>query len=57
MDINRNAPATAATESLIHAPLDLVWSVLTDIAGWSRWNPDVAHARLQGPLASGNEFR
>ena len=57
MDINRNAPAVAAAESLIHAPLDLVWSVQTDIAGWSRWNPAVTRAELQGPFAPGTAFR
>ena len=57
MDINRNAPAVASAEVLIHAPLDLVWSVQTDVDSWSRWNPAVARAELQGPFAPGTRFR
>lgn len=37
MDINRDAPAVASTEAFIRAPLDVVWSLLTNIAEWNRW--------------------
>jgi len=57
VDINRDAPAIASAEAFIGAPLDVVWSVLTNIAEWSRWNPDVSRVELRGPLAPGTEFR
>lgn len=57
MDINRDAPASASIEALIRAPLGLVWSVLTNIGEWNRWNPDVASVDLRGPLAPGTQFR
>lgn len=57
MDINRDAPATASAETTIHARLDLVWSVQTDVDHWSRWNPVVTRAELRGPLAPGTTFR
>jgi hypothetical protein len=41
MDINRNAPAVASAETLIQAPLDVVWAVLSTLTDWSTWNPDV----------------
>jgi uncharacterized protein YndB with AHSA1/START domain len=57
MDINRKAPAVASSEGLIRAPLDLVWSVHTNIAEWSRWNPDVQYVSIEGPIQPGTEFR
>jgi hypothetical protein len=57
MDVNRDAPAVASAQALIHAPLDLVWSVQTNIGEWSRWNPEVRRVDVCGPLAPGTEFR
>jgi hypothetical protein len=56
LDINRRAPAIAAAEVLILAPLDIVWSVLTKIDEWSRWNPNVSRVDLRGPLGAGTAF-
>jgi hypothetical protein len=53
LDINRKAPATASAEAVILAPLNIAWSVLTRIDGWSRWNPDVLRVELHGPLIPG----
>jgi len=53
VDINRDAPATASAEAFIRAPLNGVWSILTNIGEWNRWNPDVRYVDLCGPLASG----
>jgi hypothetical protein len=57
LNIDRKAPAIASAEGLIRAPLDVVWSTLTNIAEWSRWNPDVSRVELRGALAPGTEFR
>ena len=57
MDINRDAPAIAVAEACIAAPLDVVWSVQTNIAEWTQWNPEVRFVDLRGPLAPGTEFR
>jgi len=57
MDINRKAPANASAEALIRAPLDVVWSVQTNLTEWSLWNPDVEYVDMDGPLAPGTEFR
>jgi len=56
LDINRKAPATASTEAVILAPLNVVWSILTRIDGWSRWNPNVSRVELRRPLMPGTKL-
>jgi uncharacterized protein YndB with AHSA1/START domain len=57
MEINVGAPAVAHGEIEVAASPKIVWSVLTDIANWPSWNPDVKAASLEGPLAAGTQFR
>jgi uncharacterized protein YndB with AHSA1/START domain len=35
------------------ASRERVWALWTDISGWPSWNPGVARAELDGPLAEG----
>ena len=57
MDIDRNAPATAEGELQIDADPPTVYAVISDIAQWPAWNPDVTSVTLQGPLQPGTVFR
>lgn len=57
MDINPSAPATASAEALIHAPVDLVWSILTGFAAWPQWNPAVTRMQVNEPVKPGTTFR
>jgi hypothetical protein len=57
MEINRQAPACAAAQTYIEAPVALVWSIQTDLEGWPDWNPDVGSMDLRGPISPGTEFR
>lgn len=57
MEINTGAPAVARGEIDVAASPEIVWRVLTDVASWPRWNPDVKSASLEGPLAAGTQFR
>lgn len=57
MNINENAPASAAAEAFLDAPPQVVWEVQTDLIGWPEWNPDVAWIDLRGPVAPGTKFR
>jgi uncharacterized protein YndB with AHSA1/START domain len=57
MDINASAPAVARGEIEVAAAPEIVWRVLTDIANWPSWNPDVKSATLEGLLAAGTQFR
>jgi len=57
MDINTAAPVITRDEILIHAPIETVWDIQTDVAAWPSWQPDVDGAQADGPLAVGSVFR
>jgi uncharacterized protein YndB with AHSA1/START domain len=57
MDINADAPVITRDEILIHAPIQIVWDLQTDVPGWPSWQPDVDGAVADGPLAPGSVFR
>jgi hypothetical protein len=44
-------------EILIHAPMEIIWDIQTDVARWPSWQPDVDGAQAEGPLAVGSMFR
>ena len=57
MNIDQKAALRAKKEIVIDAPAGKVWSLLTGIDDWSRWQPDVTSARLDGKLSVGTEFK
>jgi uncharacterized protein YndB with AHSA1/START domain len=57
MEIDREAPATAAGEIQIAAPPEVVWDVIAGLANWPRWNSDVRSITVQGAVQPGTEFR
>lgn len=57
MQIDQDAPLCARNETMIQAPPDEVWSVLTDIEHWPEWQAGVSTAALEGELAAGATFR
>ena len=56
MKIDYNAPLYAEKDILISAPLEKVWSEITDIDHWTKWQPDVTSSRLDGTLERGTMF-
>lgn len=56
MKIDYNAPLVAEQNILISAPLEKVWSAITQIDQWSKWQSDVTSAKLDGALAVGTMF-
>jgi uncharacterized protein YndB with AHSA1/START domain len=56
MEIDRAAPAIAASETEVAAAPEVVWGALTDFEGWPRWNPDVKTLSIEGPVAAGTTF-
>lgn len=42
MDINNAAPVITRDEILIHARVDIIWRIQTDVSAWPSWQPDVA---------------
>lgn len=57
MNIDTNAPVFARKEIAIHAPVEKVWELQTDIENWKRWQPDITSAKLEGALEAGTIFR
>jgi uncharacterized protein YndB with AHSA1/START domain len=55
--INLTAPVVGTSETEIAASRNVVWDVLTGIAQWPSWNPDVKAVAMQSPLSEGSEFR
>ncbi|MGW0863274.1 SRPBCC family protein [Streptomyces sp. NPDC002611] len=54
--IDETAPVIADHTIRIAAPLDRIWELHTEIGSWPAWQPDIAEARLDGPLAPGSTF-
>ena len=57
MDINAAAPVVTRDEIFIHAPIETIWGIQTDVASWPSWQPDVDSAQADGPLTVGSVFR
>ncbi|MGW6128732.1 SRPBCC family protein [Cellulomonas sp. NPDC055163] len=55
--VDETAPVVVRREARIEAPIDLVWRLHTDVAGWPAWQTDIATAQLDGPLVPGATFR
>jgi uncharacterized protein YndB with AHSA1/START domain len=56
-DINHDAPAVAERETIVDAPQEAVWELLTDIDAWPEWQKSVAWTNPEGPLQPGTAFR
>ncbi len=57
MEINQSAPLKAKKEIIIAVPIEKVWSILTTIEDWPRWQPDVTSSRIEGELTDGTIFK
>jgi hypothetical protein len=57
LDVDRDAPVVASAEIEILAPPESVFAVISDIAAWPRWNPDVRAAAIEGPFDRGSRFQ
>lgn len=57
MQVNQSAPVFVSDEIGIAAPPEVVWRVLSDLASWPAWNPDVKSMTVEGPLVEGTTFR
>lgn len=55
--IDESATVVVRREVRIEAPIDLVWRLHTDVAGWPAWQTDVDSAQIDGPLVPGATFR
>jgi len=55
--IDSSAPVRGSARTRIDASAERIWSLITDIARWPAWNPDISSAALDGDLAEGAVFR
>ncbi|MFD9541936.1 SRPBCC family protein [Streptomyces sp. NPDC060022] len=56
MDIDRTAPVVVELRETVHAPLETIWQLHTDVASWPLWNTGIDTAVLRQPLAPGACF-
>ncbi|MGB8958257.1 MAG: SRPBCC family protein, partial [Candidatus Aminicenantales bacterium] len=54
--IDVEAPAIAEAEAFIQAPIETVWSILSDFQNWPAWNKSVLKMRVDGPVMTGTTF-
>lgn len=54
--IRENAPVKVSLEIAVHAPIEKVWLLLTDVRGWPKWQTDISTAEMTGPLQAGTAF-
>lgn len=57
MHIDRNAPLAAKKETVITAPIEHVWKLLSDIEEWPTWQKEIYSTELQGTLSKGTVFK
>lgn len=57
MKIDQNAPLHARKDILIHAPIEQVWALHTNLQRWPDWQPDVATISVEGDVVGGTIFR
>lgn len=50
MQINSEAPVQAHDSTIIHAPIEKVWAIQTNLDNWPSWQPDIQDVRLEGDL-------
>jgi uncharacterized protein YndB with AHSA1/START domain len=55
-EIRENVPIRASLEGTIHAPVEKVWLLLTDVTNWPKWQPDISVTKMAGPLEDGTAF-
>ena len=57
--IDETAPVITRDSIVIHASLETVWRVHTDLLSWPEWQPGVGSMDLltEGPLRPGSSFR
>ncbi len=56
--IDEKAPVISRDDIVIHAPLDRVWRIQTDVEDWPAWQPGVSSSVRQapGPLRPGSSW-
>lgn len=56
LEINEKAPVVAKQQIGINAPVETVWTILTSINDWPKWQSAITRAQLKGSVEEGTEF-
>lgn len=56
MKIDDFAVLKTYKEIEIHASIDVVWNIQTNINAWANWQPDISEAKLSGSVEQGANF-
>lgn len=56
-EIDGKAPVVVHCDLVIEAPLWRVWQLLTEVASWPDWHPDITATAADGPLRTDGVFR
>lgn len=54
--IQDSAPIKTSLDTVIQAPPEKVWGILTDVNDWPKWQSSISEARINGPLQAGTSF-
>jgi hypothetical protein len=54
--IQTDAPIQASVDVVIGASPEKVWTVLTAVNDWPKWQPKISHAQMAGPVERGTPF-
>ncbi|USN96547.1 MAG: SRPBCC family protein [Candidatus Nomurabacteria bacterium] len=57
MELPENAPVRRRQSIEVYASVHLVWSLMSEIEQWPKWNTDIKSARLLGNLRPGTTFK
>lgn len=55
--INENASIRDQHSTIINAPIEKVWAILSDLENWPNWNSDVKKIELSGKVEEGAKFQ
>lgn len=55
--INENASIRDQHSTIINAPIEKVWAILSDLENWPNWNSDVKKMELSGKVEEGTKFQ
>ncbi len=54
--INEDANVKDQHSIIINAPVDTVWSILSNMESWPQWNDKIKNVQVEGEVAPGTNF-
>ncbi len=54
--INLHAPVITRKVLTIHAPVNVVWKVFSDVNNWGTWQKEITDPRMNEPFQAGSTF-